>query len=567
MAEKFGQQVTSVLSDDAQRLSGEEAVSMNIEAGSAVAEAVRTTLGPRGMDKMLVSSSGDVVVTNDGVTVLEEMDVDHPVADMVVDVAETQESEVGDGTTTAVVVAGELLGEAEELLDRGIHASTIVGGYQQAADEVDAALDEIAVEVSADDTETLERVAKTAMTGKGAEAAVETLAPMVVEAVTRSMVDGVPNIDTIKVSTFDGRTIHDSRLIDGLMVDKNVPHPSMPTSADDADILVYEGELELQETAPGANIEVSTSDEYEAFIDREREELDEIAAGIIDAGVDAVFTTGAIDETVQGALAEAGVVAIRHLRDEDLEKIVRTTNANAVSDLDDLSEADLGHAGAIRQETVAQVYGPKSAEPEKTLVLRDIEDANAVSLILRGGTQHVVDELERAVEDALRAVDVTLREGVVVPGGGAPEIALARHLREHAESVSGREQLAVEAVADSLEIVPRTLARNAGKNMVDAIVGLRSEHDSGATNAGIDGYSGEITDTLEAGVVEPKSVKRQAITSGIEAVNSILRIDDVVSVGELAVEDEDEDEAGGPGGGMGGGMGGMGGGMGGMGGM
>jgi len=309
---------------------------------------------------------------------------------------------------------------------------------------------------------------------------------------------------------------------------------------------------------------VSNTEEYQAFVEREREELNALSEGIIDAGVDAVFTTGGIDDAVVADLAEAGIVTIRHLRDPDLEKIVGTTSANAVSDLNDLTEEDLGHAGTIRKEKVAQVYGPKSAQPEKTLVLTDIEDANAVSLILRGGTQHVVDEVERAVEDAMQAVAITLREGVVVPGGGAPEITLARALRESAESVSGREQLAVEAVADSLEVVPRTLARNAGANPVDAIVDLRAEHDGGNTGAGVDGYEGTIADMHEAGVVEPESIKRQAITSGIEAVNSILRIDDVVSVGELAVEDQDE-EGGEPnanpyaGGGMGGGMGGMGG--------
>ncbi len=557
MAQQMGNQPLIVLSEESQRTSGKDAQSMNIQAGKAVAESVRTTLGPKGMDKMLVDSTGNVIVTNDGVTLLSEMEIDHPAADMIVEVAETQEDEVGDGTTSAVVVAGELLSQAEELLDQDIHATTLAQGYRQAAEEATEALEEIAIDVAEDDDEILEQIAATAMTGKGAESARDLLSRLVVEAVQAVADDDGVDTDNIKVEKVVGGSIEESELVEGVIIDKERVSDSMPYFAEDADVAIIDGDLEIKETEIDAEVNVTDPDQLEQFLEQEEAQLQEMAEKVAEAGADVVFVDGGIDDMAQHYLAQEGIIAVRRVKASDQSQLARATGATPVSSVDDLSEDDLGFAGSVAQKEIAG---------DQRIFVEDVDDAKAVTLILRGGTDHVIDEVDRAIEDSLGVVRTTLEDGKVVAGGGAPEVDLSLSLRDYADSVGGREQLAVEAFADALEVIPRTLAENAGLDPIDSLVELRADHDGGETSSGLDAYTGDTIDMAEEGVYEPLRVKTQAIESATEAAVMLLRIDDVIAAGDLAVADDDDDEdmpAGGPGG-MGGGMGGMGGGMGGM---
>jgi len=560
MAQQMGNQPLIVLSEESQRTSGKDAQSMNITAGKAVAESVRTTLGPKGMDKMLVGDTGDVVVTNDGVTILDEMDIEHPAANMIVEVAQTQEDEVGDGTTTAVVISGELLAKAEDLLDQDIHATILAQGYRQAAEKAKEILEDIAIEVDADDTETLESIAATAMTGKGAESAKDTLASLVVQAVQSIADEDGIDTDNVKVETVVGGAIEESELVEGVIVDKERVHENMPFSVEDADVALLDTAIEIKETELDAEVNVSDPDQLQEFIDQEEQQLQEMVDKLSDAGADVVFCQKGIDDMAQHYLAQEGILAVRRAKKSDIKALSRSTGARIVSNVDDITADDLGFAGSVAQKEIAG---------DERIFVEDVEDAKAVTLVLRGGTEHVVDEVERAIEDSLGVVRVTLEDGKVLPGGGAPEAELALGLRDYADSVGGREQLAVEAFADAIDVIPRTLAENAGLDPIDSLVDLRSQHDGGDTTVGLDAYTGDVVDMEEDGVVEPLRVKTQAVESATEAAVMILRIDDVIAAGDLkGGAGDDDDEDGGPGaGGPGGGMGGMGGGMGGMGGM
>ncbi len=559
MAQQMGNQPLIVLSDDSQRTSGKDAQSMNITAGKAVAEAVRTTLGPKGMDKMLVDSTGNVVVTNDGVTLLTEMDIDHPAANMIVEVAETQEEEVGDGTTSAVVVSGELLKRAEDLLEQDIHATTLAQGYRQAAAQARETLEEIAIDVDADDTEILHRIAATAMTGKGAESAKDLLADLVVDAVrTVADEDGI-DTDNIKVEKVVGGSIENSELVEGVIVDKERVSENMPYFVEDANVAIVDGALEVKETEIDAEVSVTDPDQLQQFLEQEEAQLKEMVDTLVEVGADAVFVDKGIDDMAQHYLAQEGILAVRRVKDSDAKRIARATGAKPVSDVSDITEDDLGFAGSVAQQDVGG---------DQRIFVEDVEDAKAVTMILRGGTEHVIDEVDRAIEDSLGVVRTTIEDGKVLAGGGAPEVELSLALRDYADSVGGREQLAVEAFADALEVVPRTLAENAGLDPIDSLVELRSAHDGGDTAAGLDAYTGDTVDMAEEGVYEPLRVKTQAIESATEAAVMLLRIDDVIAAGELkggSSDDDDDDMPADPGmgGGMGG-MGGMGGGMGGM---
>jgi thermosome len=561
MSQQMGNQPLIVLSDDSQRTSGKDAQSMNITAGKAVSESVRTTLGPKGMDKMLVDSTGNVVVTNDGVTILKEMEIEHPAANMIVEVAETQESEVGDGTTTAVVVAGELLKKAEDQLDQEIHATTLAQGYRQAAEEAKDALEGIAIDVDEGDTEILENIASTAMTGKGAENARDHLASLVVRAV-RSVADD-EGIDTenIKVEDVVGGAIEESELVEGVIVSKERVHDDMPYAVEDANVAVIDDALEVPETEIDAEVNVTDPDQLQEFLDQEEAQLQEMVDDLVAADTDVAFVQDGIDDMAQHFLAQEGILAVRRTKSSDSEKLARATGANVVSNVSDITEDDLGFAGSVAQKDVGG---------DQQIFVEDVDEAKSVTLILRGGTEHVVDEVERAIEDALGVVRTTLEDGKVVPGGGAPEIAVGLALQDFADSVGGREQIAVESFAEALDVIPRTLAENAGLDPIDSIVELRSQHADGDSSAGLDAYTGDVTDLSEDGVVEPLRVKTQAIESATEAAVMILRIDDVIAAGDLkggeVGGDDDEGGPGGPGGAPGG-MGGMGGGMGGMGGM
>ncbi len=561
--QQMGNQPLIVLSEDSQRTSGRDAQSMNITAGKAVAESVRTTLGPKGMDKMLVDSTGNVVVTNDGVTILKEMDIEHPAANMIVEVAETQEDEVGDGTTTSVVIAGELLAKAEDLLEQDIHATILAQGYRQAAQRAKEILEENAIEVSSDDTEYLEEIAATAMTGKGAENARDTLSSLVVSAVQAVADDDGIDTDNVKLEKVVGGAVENSELVEGVIVDKERVHDNMPYMAEDANVALLDTAIEVKETEIDAEVNVDSPDQLQQFLDQEEEQLREMVDKLKDAGADVVFAQKGIDDMAQHYLAKEGILAVRRAKKSDIKALSRATGAKVVSNIDDITEDDLGFAGSVAEKDIGG---------DTRIFVEDVDQARSVTLVLRGGTEHVVDEVERAIEDSMGVVRVTLEDGKVLPGGGAPEIELSMGLRDFADSVEGREQLAVEAFADAIDVIPRTLAENAGHDPIDSLVDLRSEHDDGNTAAGLDAYTGDIVDMEEEGVVEPLRVKTQAIESATEAAVMILRIDDVIAAGDLkgGQTGDDDEDAGGPGGpggapgGMGGGMGGMGGGMGGM---
>src|SRR6056297_178054 len=544
--QQMGNQPMIVLSEESQRTSGKDAQSMNITAGTAVAEAVRTTLGPKGMDKMLVDNSGSVVVTNDGVTILDEMDIEHPAANMIVEVAQTQEDEVGDGTTTAVVISGELLSKAEELLDQDIHATILAQGYRQAAEKAKEILEDNAIDVEADDTETLEKVAGTAMTGKGAESSKDLLGELVVRAV-QSVADddGTVDTDNIQIETVVGGATDESELVEGVIIDKERVHDNMPFAVEDADIALLDTAIEVPETELDTEVNVTDPDQLQQFLDQEEAQLKEYVDQIAETGADVVICQKGIDDMAQHYLAQEGILAVRRAKKSDIEALSRSTGARIVSNIADIETDDLGFAGSVAQKDVAG---------DERIFVEDVEDAKAVTMILRGGTEHVADEVERAIEDSLGVVAATLEDGKVLPGGGAPETQLALGLRDYADSVGGREQLAVEAFADAIDVIPRTLAENAGLDPIDSLVDLRSQHDAGDNLVGLNAYTGDVEDMSDE-VVEPLRVKTQAVESATEAAVMILRIDDVIAAGDLkggGSDDEDEGPAGGPGGAPGG---------------
>ncbi|MFP4591290.1 MAG: thermosome subunit alpha [Halobacteriales archaeon] len=532
MAQQLGGQPLIVLSEESQRTSGRDAQSMNITAGRAVAESVRTTLGPKGMDKMLVDSSGEVVITNDGVTILKEMDIDHPAATMVVEVAESQEDEVGDGTTTAVVIAGELLKRAEELVEQDIHATTLTQGFREAAAAVESFLEEHATAVGPEDDEVLRQIAATAMTGKGAESAKDLLSELVVEAVRAVAGEDGIDLDDVQIRTQAGGSIDDSSLIDGVIVGKSRVSENMPRLVADANVAVLASALEFEETEVSAEVNVTDPDQLQEFVEQEKADVRAKVDALVEAGADVVFCGEAISDFAQHHLAQHGVLAVRRASDGDLRNVARATGARIVHDVASIEAEDLGYAGRVEEREVGD---------SDEIFVEGVEDGRTVALYLRGGTEHVIDEVERAVVDALGVVKVTLEDGAVLPGGGAPETALAMELRDLAESVGGREQLAVEAFADALEVIPRTLAENAGHDPIDSLVSLRSAQDRGDFASGLDAYTGEVSDMADAGVYEPLRVKTQAIESATDAAVMILRIDDVIAAGDLSVGSGDDD--------------------------
>ncbi|MFC7324932.1 thermosome subunit beta [Halorubrum rutilum] len=540
-----------IMGDDAQRVQDKDAQEYNISAARGVAESVRSTLGPKGMDKMLVDSTGDVTITNDGVTILQTMDIDNPTAEMIVEVAETQEDEAGDGTTSAVAIAGELLKNAEDLLEQDIHPTAVIKGFNLASEYAREQVDEVATRVEPDDTETLKNVAETSMTGKGAELDKETLADLVVRAiqgVTVEADDGshVVDLANLNIETRTGRAAGESELLSGAVIDKDPVHDDMPTDFESADVLLLNDPIEVEEADVDTSVNVDSPDQLQKFLDQEEEQLREKVDKIVESGADVVFCQKGIDDLAQHYLAKEGILAVRRTKKSDLSFLKNVLGAPIVTDLDSLTAEDLAVGSIERDE-------------EEGLFYVEGEDAHGVTLLLYGTTDHVVDELERGIEDAIDVVATTVSDGRTLPGGGAIEVELARRLRDYADSVSGREQLAVEAFADSLELIPRVLAENAGLDAIDLLVDLRAAHEAGDAHAGLNVFSGEVEDTAEAGVVETAQAKEQAISSAAEAANLVLKIDDIISAGDLSTA-SDDDEGGAPGGGMGG-MGGMGGAM------
>ena len=512
------------LSDGSKRVKGRDAQRINILIAKAVANAVKTTLGPKGMDKMLVDELGDVTISNDGATILGEMSIDHPAGKMMVEVAKTQDSEIGDGTTTAVVLAGGMLQRAEKLLDDDIHPSIIIKGYRLAAKKAKEFYTEISDPVSFADTEMLREIALTSMTGKASEAAVE-LADIVVDAViTVAEKEGNKTVidkDQIKVEKKKGASLAESQLVKGIVIDKEIVHAGMPKKIKDARIALIDAALEIKETETDAKIQITSPDQLQAFLDQEEAMLKRMVSKIKESGANVVITQKGIDDMAQHFLSKAGIAAIRRVKKSDMDKLAKATGAKVVTRIDDLSAEDIGKAGNVHEKKIAG---------DDMVFIEDCANPKSVTIFVRGGSDHVIDEAERAITDALGAVTTAVRDGKIVSGGGSCEIEVAMKLREFAKTVGGREQLAIEAFAETLEVIPRTLAETAGMDPIDTLVGLRSKHNGKEGKyIGVDVYESKLANMKNAKVIEPLGVKIQAIISATEVSEMILRIDDLIA--------------------------------------
>lgn len=518
-----GQAPIFILKEGTQRTRGRTAQSNNIAAAKAVADAVRSTLGPKGMDKMLVDTMGDVVITNDGATILKEMDIEHPAAKMIIEVAKTQEQHCYDGTTSAVVLAGELLKRSEDLIEQNVHPTIICEGFRLAAEHAIALLDTHGIATEGDDAVLLE-VAKTSLTGKSAGAVKAFLADICVRAVNAvgRVEDGerMVDLDDIKVEKRQGGSIRDSTLVDGIILDKERVHAGMPRVMSEARIALINSAIEVKKTEVDAKIQITDPTQLASFLEEEQRHIRGLVDAIVNAGANVVVCQKGIDDLAQHYLAKAGVFAIRRAKKSDMEALSKATGGNVVTNLDDLSEADLGHAARVEER--------KIGESDMTFVT-GCPEAKSVSVLLRGGTEHVVDEIRRAFDDAVGVVAVAWEDGAVLTGGGSVLASISRDLRTYAEGIGGREQMAIEAFATAMEIIPRTLAENAGLDPVTTIIELRKAHADGQRHAGINVYDGGVADMMAANVIEPMRVVEQAIQSATETATMILRIDDVIS--------------------------------------
>lgn len=509
-----------LMPEDIQRIMGKDAQRNNILAAKMVSEIVKTTLGPKGMDKMLVSPTNDIIVTNDGVTILDEMQIEHPAARMMVEIAKTQESEVGDGTTTAVMIAGKLLENAEKLLDKKIHATVITKGYRMAAEKSQEILNEISIKISPDDEDILKQVAMTAMTGKGAEDAREKFAEIIVRAIKQIQDGRNIDINDIKIEKSKGDGIQDTELISGIVLDKERISHDMPSSVTDAKIALIDFPLELKNPEIDTKISISSPEQLQSFIVEEEREIKSMVEKVKNSGANVIFCQKGIDDFVQYLLSKENIYACRRVAKSDMEKISKATGGKIVSSLGELTPFEIGNAQIVEEV--------KHGEDTLTYI-RGCQNPKALTILIHGGTEHVIDEIERAIKDGLGDVICSLQSGLVVPGGGAVEIELAKKLREFGQSLSGREQLAVEEFASALEFIPTTLAENAGMDPIDVLTELKSRHDSGERNAGLNLFTNKVENVLEAKIIEPLKIKSQAISSASEVAIMILRIDDVIA--------------------------------------
>jgi len=521
----LGGQPVLVLKEGSSRNRGRDAQRSNMTAARIVAEVVKSTLGPRGMDKMLVDSLGDVTVTNDGATVLDEIDVQNPAAKMMVEVAKTQDDEVGDGTTTAVVIAGELLKRAEALLDDDVHPTVIVSGYKKAAERAMQVLRDISIPVEPDDRATLKKVAMTAMHSKGLGAAREHFADISIEAMKlvaeKRGTEWTADIDNIQLTKKEGKSLMDTELVRGIIVDKEVVHPGMPKTVKNAKIALLDCALEIEKTEISAEIRINDPTQMKAFLDEETKMMKDMVEKIKAAKANVVLCQKGIDDTAQHFLAKEGILAARRIKKSDMDKLARATGGKVVTNLVDLKESDLGLAGLVEERKLGD---------DKMVFVEECKNPRSVSILIRAGLERLVDEAERSLNDSLSVVADVVTKNRVVAGGGAIESELAKRLKEYAVKVGGREQLAIEAFADSIEVVPRTLAENAGLDPIDIMVDLRSSHEKkGGLWMGVDVFRGGAKDMLKSGVLEPVKVKEQAIKSATEAASMILRIDDVIA--------------------------------------
>ena len=526
-----GQAPIFILKEGVQRTRGRSAQSNNIAAAKAVADAVRSTLGPKGMDKMLVDSMGDVVITNDGATILKEMDIEHPAAKMIIEVAKTQEQHCYDGTTSAVVLSGELLKRSEDLIEQNVHPTVICEGFRLAAEKAVGCLESHGISTKNDDSVLME-VAKTSLTGKSAGAVKSFLADICVRAVNSvgTIEDGERMVDLsdIKVEKRQGGSIKDSTLVDGIILDKERVHAGMPRSISDAKIALINSAIEVKKTEVDAKIQITDPSMLASFLEEEENYIRTLVEKIQASGANAIICQKGIDDLAQHYMSKAGIFAIRRAKKSDMEALSKATGGRVVTNIDDLTFEDLGSAAKVEER--------KIGESDMTFIT-GCPEAKSVSVLLRGGTEHVVDEIRRAFDDAVGVVSVAWEDGAVLTGGGSVLAALSRDLRAYAESIGGREQMAIEAFASALEIIPRTLAENAGLDPVTTIIELRKSHADGNANSGINVEEGGVMDMFEANVLEPQRVVEQAIQSATETAIMILRIDDVISSKGISGED------------------------------
>ena len=519
-----GQQPIIVLKEGTKREKGKGAQSNNIMAAMAISDAVKSTLGPKGMDKMLVDSMGDVVVTNDGATILKEIDVEHPAAKMIVEVAKSQDEECGDGTTSAVILTGELLKYANDLLDQNIHPTVICGGYKLAATKAKDILNRMAIPIKPGDKKTLKDLAMTSMASKGASGEKERLAEVVVDAVS-DIVEKIDNktyvdLDNIQIQKKQGGGIANTEIIKGIILDKERVHEGMPKKITNAKIALVNAALEVKKTEVDARISIQDPTQLQAFLDEEESMLRKMVEKIEKSGANVLVCQKGIDDVAQHFLAKEGIYSVRRAKKSDMEKLAKATGAKIVANLDGLNSKDLGNAGFVEEKKIGD---------DKMTFITGCKNPKAVSIMIRGTTEHVVDELERALHDALSVVKVALEDGKMTAGGGAAATEIAMALRDYAPTVGGREQMAIEAFANAIEIVPKTLSENAGLDPIDMMLEVRNHHKKGDKNAGIDVLHGKVSDMLKSSVVEPLRVSLQEIEASSEAATMILRIDDVIA--------------------------------------
>ena len=534
-----------ILKEGTTRSRGKEAQRNNIMAARVIGEVLKTTLGPRDMDKMLIDSLGDITITNDGAAILKEIDVEHPAAKMMVEIAKTQDDMVGDGTTSAVVLASELLKKAEELLDQNIHPTILVSGYRKASQKAIEIIGKIGVPLDVNDRKTLLKVALTSMSSKAVGSAKDHLAEISIDAVKQIAEQRgdktIADIDNIQLVKKTGKSLLETQLIQGIIIDKEVVSPGMPKIKENAKIALLDSALEIEKTEITAEIRIKDPSQMKAFLDQETDMMQDMVKKIKASGADVVFCQKGIDDMVQHFLSKEGIMAARRVKESDMEKLARATGGRIVSDLDDLKKADLGSAGHVEERKIGD---------DKLIFVEKCKDPHSVAILIRAGLERMVDEAERAMTDSLSVVSDVLENNRIVAGGGAVEIEIAKELRKYATKVGGREQLAVEAFADAVEVIPRTLAENAGLEPIDILVELRQVHDKeNGKFMGINVFTGKLQDSIENGVVEPIVVKEQAIKSAAESAAMILRIDDVIT------SKSPKGGPGGPGGGMPGGMG------------
>ncbi len=534
-----------ILKEGTTRSRGKEAQRNNIMAARVIGEVLKTTLGPRGMDKMLIDSLGDITITNDGAAILKEIDVEHPAAKMMVEIAKTQDDMVGDGTTSAVVLASELLKKAEELLDQNIHPTILVSGFRKASVKAIDVINKIAVPLDINDRKTLLRVALTSMSSKAVGSARDHLAEISIDAVKQIAEQRgdktIADIDNIQLIKKTGKSLLETQLIQGIIIDKEVVNPGMPKMKENAKIALLDSALEIEKTEISAEIRIKDPTQMKAFLDQENKMLQDMVEKVKASGANVIFCQKGIDDMVQHFLSKEGIMAARRVKESDMEKLARATGGRIVSDLDDLKKEDLGLAGHIEERKIGD---------DKMIFVEKCKDPHSVAILIRAGLERMVDEAERAMTDSLSVVSDVVENNRIVAGGGAVEIEIAKELRKYATKVGGREQLAVEAFADAVEVIPRTLAENAGLEPIDILVEMRSKHDTAeGKNLGINVFTGKLQNSIENGVIEPIVVKEQAIKSAAESAAMILRIDDVITA------KAPKGAPGGPGGGMPGGMG------------